>query len=105
MRETSRNSVLISYFFGADMIPLGVSCANAFRDLGYDVGSMRDLNIIEHGFTHYRLTIQPVLCELKRLPSRAESPGRLWIDIEEAGASATPAPVKKLLQTFARGVS
>ncbi len=37
MRETSRNRVLISYFFGADMIPLGVSCANAFRDLGYDV--------------------------------------------------------------------
>lgn len=30
-------SVLISYFFGDDMIPLGVSCANAFRDLGYDV--------------------------------------------------------------------
>ena len=30
-------SVLISYFFGDDMIPLGVSCANAFRDLGYEV--------------------------------------------------------------------
>jgi spore maturation protein CgeB len=30
-------SVLISYFFGDDMIPLGVSCAHAFRDLGYDV--------------------------------------------------------------------
>src|SRR5687767_3866022 len=33
----SRKSVLISYFFGDDMIPLGVSCANAFRELGYDV--------------------------------------------------------------------
>lgn len=32
-----RNSVLISYFFGDDMIPLGVSCAAAFRDLGYEV--------------------------------------------------------------------
>ncbi len=30
-------SVLISYFFGHDMIPLGVSCANAFRGLGYEV--------------------------------------------------------------------
>ena len=29
--------ILISYFFGDDMIPLGVSCANAFRDLGYEV--------------------------------------------------------------------
>src|SRR5262245_34682692 len=33
----SRKIVLISYFFGHDMIPLGVSCANAFRGLGYDV--------------------------------------------------------------------
>ncbi len=33
----SRKSVLISYFFGDDMIPLGVSCANAFRGFGYDV--------------------------------------------------------------------
>ena len=32
-----RKSILISYFFGDDMIPLGVSCANAFRDFGYDV--------------------------------------------------------------------
>ncbi len=32
-----RKSVLISYFFGDDMIPLGVSCAHAFRDFGYDV--------------------------------------------------------------------
>jgi spore maturation protein CgeB len=30
-------SVLISYFFGDDMIPLGVSCAHAFRELGYEV--------------------------------------------------------------------
>jgi hypothetical protein len=33
----SRKSVLISYFFGDDMIPLGVSCAKAFRDFGYEV--------------------------------------------------------------------
>jgi hypothetical protein len=33
----SRKSVLISYFFGDDMIPLGVSCANAFRGFGYGV--------------------------------------------------------------------
>src|SRR5882762_10656103 len=33
----SSKRVLISYFFGEDMIPLGVSCAKAFRSLGYDV--------------------------------------------------------------------
>jgi spore maturation protein CgeB len=35
--DMARKSVLISYFFGHDMIPLGVSCANAFRELGYEV--------------------------------------------------------------------
>ena len=29
--------VLISYFFGDDMIPLGSSCADAFRQFGPDV--------------------------------------------------------------------
>jgi len=33
----SRRSVLISYFFGDDMIPLGESCADAFRTLGFEV--------------------------------------------------------------------
>jgi spore maturation protein CgeB len=33
----SRKRVLISYFFGGDTIPLGVSCARAFRELGYEV--------------------------------------------------------------------
>lgn len=35
--DMSGKSVLISYFFGPDMIPLGVSCASAFRDFGYEV--------------------------------------------------------------------
>jgi spore maturation protein CgeB len=33
----STKRVLISYFFGDDMIPLGLSCAEAFGSLGYDV--------------------------------------------------------------------
>ena len=33
----SRQSVLISYFFGDDMIPLGESCADAFGELGFAV--------------------------------------------------------------------
>lgn len=36
--ETPRTPrILISYFFGADMIPLGASCANGLRELGWDV--------------------------------------------------------------------
>jgi A/G-specific adenine glycosylase len=71
------------------------------RALGYAIRSTRELDAIEHGFTHFRLTIQPVLCEVSAMPPRAEAPGRLWLDIDAAGSAATPAPVKKLLEEFA----
>ena len=77
----------------------GRNIADDCRKLGYKVSSMRDLDVIEHGFTHFRLTIQPVVCEVSR-PAAVEAPGRLWLDIEEASNAATPAPVKKLLQPF-----
>ncbi len=52
---------------------------------------------IEHGFTHFRLRIQPVLCE-----ARSES-GSLWVDLEDAVRAALPAPVRKLLQELRAG--
>jgi A/G-specific adenine glycosylase len=55
------------------------------------------LQPIEHGFTHFRLRIHPLLCDLRRKSSGAESPGRLWIDIAQATRAAVPAPVKTLL--------
>ena len=79
----------------------GKNIAEDCRRLGYDVRSMQDLDAIEHGFTHYRLTIQPVLCDVSRKETALQEPSRLWLDIEDAGSAATPAPVKKLLQTFA----
>ena len=51
----------------------------------------RPLAPIEHGFTHFRLRIHPLLCDV---PKRAA--GR-WLKITEAQAAALPAPVKALL--------
>jgi A/G-specific adenine glycosylase len=50
------------------------------------------LPAIEHGFTHYRLRIHPVLCDVQK-----RTTGR-WLKIEEAGAAALPAPVRALLE-------
>ncbi len=50
-----------------------------------------------HGFTHFRLEISPVLCEVKTRAARAESPGRVWLDVGEAIVAAVPVPVRKLL--------
>ena len=49
---------------------------------------------IEHGFTHFRLRIQPLLHEVKR------APGALWVDLDDALHAAVPAPVKKLLASL-----
>lgn len=56
----------------------------------------RRLPALEHGFTHFRLAIRPLLCELAGRARRAP-PGHLWIGIDEARAAATPTPVKALL--------
>jgi A/G-specific adenine glycosylase len=66
--------------------------------LGCDLKSMQQLDDVEHGFTHYHLTIHPLLCSVTPTP-HAEAPGRLWLDIQDAASAATPAPVRKLIQT------
>jgi A/G-specific adenine glycosylase len=58
------------------------------------------LPAIEHGFTHYRLTIHPQRVDVKTWPSRAESPGLLWLTRDDALAAALPAPIKRLLRSL-----
>lgn len=55
------------------------------------------LDPLAHGFTHFRLDIQPILCEIQARGVRAESPGRAWLDVDEARDAAVPVPVRKLL--------
>jgi A/G-specific adenine glycosylase len=55
------------------------------------------LAFVEHGFTHFKLTIEPYLLRVSRKASGATEPGALWLPIQEASASALPAPVRELL--------
>jgi len=50
-----------------------------------------------HAFTHYTLTITPQPMRVRQRLLQAMKPGLLWLDIEDAGGAALPAPVKKLL--------
>jgi A/G-specific adenine glycosylase len=70
------------------------------RRLGLHVDAMRKLEAIEHGFTHFRLTIHPVVCEVKQPAPRAQAPGQVWLALADASEAATPAPVRRLLRTF-----
>jgi A/G-specific adenine glycosylase len=62
-------------------------------------GTTTRLAPIEHGFTHFRLRIQPLLRE-----ARAEGAG-LWIDLDDALRAAVPTPVKNLLQDLQRNAT
>ena len=55
---------------------------------------------IEHGFTHYRLTIVPQRIGVRSWPPRAEAPGLAWLTREDARGAALPAPIKRLLRAL-----
>jgi A/G-specific adenine glycosylase len=60
------------------------------------------LPAIEHGFTHFRLTLHPRPCAVRGWPHRAEEPGLLWMALADVPGAALPAPIKKLLRERAR---
>ena len=65
--------------------------------LGCEVKQSQRLPEIEHGFTHFKLRVRPFRCTVRNILPRAESPGRIWLDLDDAIRAAVPAPVKKLL--------
>ena len=62
------------------------------------LSSRRELAPLEHGFTHFKLKIKPVLCEALRKPASVAEPGGMWLDLEDAIGAAVPAPVRALLE-------
>ena len=63
---------------------------------GVEATAITQLAQIEHGFTHFRLRITPVVVTV--LPrAGVEEPGRVWLTPEDALGAAIPVPVKKIL--------
>lgn len=67
------------------------------RVLGCQVDAIRELEALEHGFTHFRLRVLPLVCSVSKYEPRAESPQREWIALKVAARGAIPAPVRTLL--------
>jgi A/G-specific adenine glycosylase len=61
------------------------------------IGVPQPLGVIEHGFTHFRLRITPVLASATRAPS-IEQPGRIWLAPADALGAAIPVPVRRILE-------
>ena len=70
------------------------------RRYGVSVLTSRALPVLAHGFTHYKLDIQPLLLEVKKIKvptSVTRMPGVMWLNLEDAALAAIPTPVRKLI--------
>jgi A/G-specific adenine glycosylase len=80
---------------------------SAARHLAQSLGahwmSRQALEFIEHGFTHYHLSIRPLLLQAQARGQGVAEPGRAWLPLADAPQAALPAPVKKLLIALALG--
>jgi A/G-specific adenine glycosylase len=64
---------------------------------GCSIAAPQTLAPLAHAFTHYRLRIQPLLCQVEKLVPVAGETGQIWLGLEEAYGAAIPVPVRKLI--------
>jgi len=79
--------------------PEGEPDAVAAR-LGLQIGEMRALAPLRHAFTHFRLTLSPVLCRVEPQAGVAED-GLEWVEIARAAGAGVPTPIRKLIRQVA----
>jgi len=71
------------------------ACAAA---AGSPAGPPRKLAPLVHRFTHFCLTIRPLVCRIVERVSAMNEPRLAWIDVAQAEAGSVPAPVRLLLK-------
>ncbi|MDP9108002.1 MAG: A/G-specific adenine glycosylase [Pseudomonadota bacterium] len=85
VRAMTINNRVVSDWIGTAVAPFG------------EVGTIAALTPFAHGFTHFRLDIEPYLVTLsRRLPIVAEA-DHVWLPAAHVAEAPLPAPVKKLL--------
>jgi A/G-specific adenine glycosylase len=80
--------------------PEGEPAAVAAR-FGLALGETTKLPPFKHVFTHFRLTLEPVLCRIDAQFQAAE-PGLEWVEIGRAANAGVPAPIKKLIRAYSQ---
>lgn len=68
--------------------------------LGCSVAKQTMLAPFEHGFTHLRLCVQPILCHVADKHSVGKA-GWRWFRLDTVRTAALPAPARKLLEIIA----
>ncbi len=89
-----------SGIWGGLLVPPEGEVNQVLANLGLNTVSQRSLPPLNHAFTHFRLTLQPVLCVLETSSAVAES-GMLWVDLDKAAEAGVPTPIRKLIRQVA----
>lgn len=58
---------------------------------------------VQHGFTHFKLEAQPLLCRVRKSTPAAGEMGLVWLGLADAAKAAIPVPVRRVLEELARG--
>lgn len=70
--------------------------ATLAASLGIGLQGQRALSPLRHTFTHFRLTLNPVLCRTDHAVTCNEG-AFVWLSLAEAADAGLPAPIRKLL--------
>jgi A/G-specific adenine glycosylase len=69
--------------------------------LGVCLGSTRALPELRHTFTHFRLTLTPVLCRVAA-PAACSEANMEWVALTRIDDAALPTPIRKILASLVR---
>ena len=79
----------------------GALKAQVRERFGCEAGATRKLEPLEHGFTHFRLAIQPLRVDVRA--SGGQRKGFRWMTPAAAQRAAIPVPVRTILERLAAG--
>jgi A/G-specific adenine glycosylase len=82
----------------ASSADIAARCAQRY---GAEIATHARLPTVAHGFTHFKLDIEPHCLGVARVAPRAAAPGAMWLPLEEALGAAIPAPVRRILAALA----
>ena len=89
-----------SGLWGGLLVPPEGDPASVAARFGLALGEPQALPPFKHTFTHFRLTLEPVLCAVAGASGLAE-PGLEWVELSRAADAGVPAPIRKLIRQVA----
>jgi A/G-specific adenine glycosylase len=82
------------------LVPPEGEPAEVAARFGLALGETTKLPPFRHAFTHFRLTLEPVLCRIDAA-FQVNEPGLEWVELGRAADAGVPAPIKKLIRQVA----